>query len=188
MDGKSRSFAVLSSDDVYAIHHDLTLIDSSDDDAPFSVPAPIHARFSRRLVLVPESVDATPQSIQDRDWIAEYPTGPDPVPETTPDAFEEDSELQNRRLLLVSDGRDTESVGRVDMDVVGSNVEQEELPDESDSEELGSVISGAVEEVDEVEVEDVIPPRVAPAVVREAFRSLDDVNMVHEFSRRAVVM
>ena len=43
-------------------------IDSSDDDAPFTVPrlAPALARPSRRLVLVPESVDATPQSIQDR--------------------------------------------------------------------------------------------------------------------------
>ena len=36
--------------------------------------------------------------------------------------------------------------------------------------------SGAEEEVDEVEVEDVVPPRVAPAEIREAFRSLDDVN------------
>ena len=48
-------------------HHDLTLVDSSDDDAPFVVPAP--ARPSRRLVLVPESVDGTPQSIQDREWV-----------------------------------------------------------------------------------------------------------------------
>ena len=37
-----------------ATHHDLTLVDSSDDDAPFVVSAP--ARPSRRLVLVPESV------------------------------------------------------------------------------------------------------------------------------------
>ena len=48
-----------------AIHHDLILVDSSDDDAPFVVPAP--ARPSRRLVLVPE-VEGTPQSIQDREW------------------------------------------------------------------------------------------------------------------------
>ena len=68
---------------------------------------------------------------------------------------------------------------------------QEELPHESDSVELGSVISGADEEVDEVEVEeveDVAATRFAPAVVREAFRSLDDVNLVHEFSRKAFVM
>ena len=39
-----------------------TLIDSSDEDAPFLVPA----RPSRRLVLVPESADDTPQSVQDR--------------------------------------------------------------------------------------------------------------------------
>ena len=49
-----------------AIHHDLTLVDSSDDDALFVVPAP--ARPSRRLVLVPE-VDGTAQSIQDREWV-----------------------------------------------------------------------------------------------------------------------
>ena len=50
-----------------AIFHDLTLVDSSDDDAPFTVPgsAASPARSSRRLVLVPGSVDATPQSIQD---------------------------------------------------------------------------------------------------------------------------
>ena len=42
----------------------LTLIDSSDEDAPFVVPA----RPSRILVLVPESADATPQSIQDQEW------------------------------------------------------------------------------------------------------------------------
>ena len=68
---------------------------------------------------------------------------------------------------------------------------QEELPHESDSVELGSVISGADEEVDEVEVEeveDVAATKFAPAVVREAFRSLDDVNLVHELSRKAVVM
>ena len=46
------------------------------------------------------------------------------------------------------------------------------------------MISGAVEEVAEVEVEDVL----AAAVVRETFKSPDDVNMVHEFSRRAMVM
>ena len=33
-------------------------------DEPFVVPA----RPSRRLLLVPESVDATPQSVQDREW------------------------------------------------------------------------------------------------------------------------
>ena len=48
--------------------HDLTLVDSSNDDAPFVVSA-APARPSRRLVLVPESVDATPQSIQDREWV-----------------------------------------------------------------------------------------------------------------------
>ena len=53
-----------------AIYHDLTLIDSSDDDAPFVIPgsAASPAGPSRRLVLVPGSVDATPQSIQDREW------------------------------------------------------------------------------------------------------------------------
>ena len=53
-----------------AIFHDLTLIDSSDDDAPFTVPgsAASPARPSRRLVLVPGSVDATPQSIKDGEW------------------------------------------------------------------------------------------------------------------------
>ena len=40
----------------------LTLIDSSDEDTPFVVPRP-----SRRLALVPESADVTPQSIQDRE-------------------------------------------------------------------------------------------------------------------------
>ena len=53
------------------------------------------------------------------------------MPETILDALEEDSEFRSRRLLLVSGTRDTESVGRVDMDDVGPNVEQEELPDES---------------------------------------------------------
>ena len=43
--------------------HDMTLVDSSD--AGF---AAAWARPSRRLVLVPESVVATPQSIQDREW------------------------------------------------------------------------------------------------------------------------
>ena len=79
----------------------------------------------------------------------------------------------------------TQSVGR-DGRRLPENVE--ELPHESDSEEFASVISGAEEEVDEVEVEDVVPPRVAPAVIREAFRSLDDVNLVRVFSQRAVVM
>ena len=51
------------------IFYDLTLIDSSDDDTPFVVTRSAAApRPSRRLVLVPESVNATPQSIQDRDW------------------------------------------------------------------------------------------------------------------------
>ena len=85
-----------------AIHHDLTLIDSSDDDAPFIVPAAPRARPSRRLVPVPGSVDATPQSIKDRDWTAELVTGPDSVPETILDAREEDLEPQTRRLLVVS--------------------------------------------------------------------------------------
>ena len=84
-----------------AIHHDLTLIDSSDDDAPFTVPAAPRARPSRRLVLVPASVDATPQSIQDREWIAEHATGPD-SPETILDALEEDLEPQTPQLLVVS--------------------------------------------------------------------------------------
>ena len=44
-----------------AVREYLTLVDSSDDDAPFVVSA-APARRSRRLVLVPESVDATPQS------------------------------------------------------------------------------------------------------------------------------
>ena len=86
---------------------------------------------------------------------------------------------------------DTQSVGRVEIDgrPLPENVEEEELPHESDSEEFGSVISGAEEEeVDEVQVEDVVPPRVAPAVIREVFRSLDDVNLVHVCSHRAVVM
>ena len=54
-----------------AIQHDLTLFDSSDDDAPFTVLAAPRARPSRRLVLVPGSKDATPQSTEDREWIAE---------------------------------------------------------------------------------------------------------------------
>ena len=41
----------------------LILIASSDEDAPFVVPA----RPSRRLVLAPESADATPLSIQDHE-------------------------------------------------------------------------------------------------------------------------
>ena len=86
-----------------AIHHDLTLIDSSDG-APFTVPRPATApaRPSRRLVLVPGSVDATPQSIQDRGWTAEHAMGSDSVPGTILDALEEDLERRNRRLLLVS--------------------------------------------------------------------------------------
>ena len=60
------------------VHHDLTLIDSSDDDAPFTVPrlAAAPARPSRRLVLVPESADATPQSIQDLE-VGQFPSGPE---------------------------------------------------------------------------------------------------------------
>ena len=86
-----------------AIHHDLTLIDSSDD-GPFIVPRPATApaRPSRRLVLVPGSVDATPQSIQDREWTEEHVVGSDSVPETILDTLEEDLERGNRRLLLVS--------------------------------------------------------------------------------------
>ena len=80
----------------------IPLIDSSDDDAPFTVPAAAPARPSRRLVLVPESADATPQSIQDREWTAEHATGPDSVPETILDALEEDLERRTRRLSLVS--------------------------------------------------------------------------------------
>ena len=67
---------------------------------PRSAAAP--ARPSRSLVLVTESVDATPQSIQDREWTAEHATRPDSVPETILDALEEDLERRNRRLLLVS--------------------------------------------------------------------------------------
>ena len=54
----------------------MTLIDSSDEDAPFVVPA----RPSRRLVLVAESAEATPQSIQDREVGTSFPLstrGPD---------------------------------------------------------------------------------------------------------------
>ena len=54
----------------------LTLIDSSDEDAPFVVPA----RPSRRLVLLVESAEATPQSIQDREVGTSFPLstrGPD---------------------------------------------------------------------------------------------------------------
>ena len=86
-----------------AIYHDLTLIDSSDDNAPFSVPRPAAApaRPSRRLVLVPGSVDTTPQSTQDRET-AEHVVGSVSVPATILDALEEDLERRNRRLLLVS--------------------------------------------------------------------------------------
>ena len=65
-----------------AIHHDLTLSDSSDDDAPFTVlrSAAAPARPSRRLVLVPGSVEATPQSIQDRGGVETPNTQSDIVP------------------------------------------------------------------------------------------------------------
>ena len=110
---------------------------------------PLRRQPYRRLVLIPQS-QGTPQSIQDRQY--------------------DESEVNAREQFR-------DSHHRVD-DVwpLPENVE-EELPHESDSEEFGSVISGAEEEVDEVEVEDVVLPRVAPAVVREAFRSLDDVNL-----------
>ena len=51
------------------IYHDLILVDSSDDDTPFIIPgsAASRARPARRVVLVPGSVDATPQSVQDRE-------------------------------------------------------------------------------------------------------------------------
>ena len=50
--------------------HDLTLVDFSDDDAPFGKSRSTAAQRepSRRLVLVPGSVGATPQPIQDRAW------------------------------------------------------------------------------------------------------------------------
>ena len=46
------------------IYHDLTLIDSSDDDAPFVIPgsAISPARLARRVVLVRRSVDAIPRT------------------------------------------------------------------------------------------------------------------------------
>ena len=54
-----------------AIYHDLTLIDSSDDDALFVIPgsAVSPARPARRVVLVLGSVGATPQSILDRQGV-----------------------------------------------------------------------------------------------------------------------
>ena len=72
--------------------HDLTLVDSSDDDALFTVPGPAAARArpSRRLVLVPESVDATPQSIQDREW---EPTVSPVAPEVSPMSDNADVEV-----------------------------------------------------------------------------------------------
>ena len=49
------------------------------------------------------------------------------------------------------------------------------------------MISGVVEEFEVVE-EDVVVFRVVQAAIREGFRVLDEVNLVHEFSRRTAVM
>lgn len=71
----------------------LTLIDSSDEDAPFVVPA----RPSRRLV--PESAEAIPQSIQDREVGTSFPLstrGPDFCSGTAPTPVS----LSNRFTVL----------------------------------------------------------------------------------------
>ena len=75
------------------IHHNLTLADFTDDDTPFVVTrSAAPARPSRRLVLVPESTDATTQSIQDRGEVGtsfplsrgpEYCSGTAPTPVST---------------------------------------------------------------------------------------------------------
>ena len=94
------------------------------------------------------------------------------------------------RFAVLSDDRhdvpqdptssDTESV-----DEAGNPDRQ--VSDTEDEQESPSVISGLVEEFEVVE-EDVVVPRVVQAATREGFRVLDEVNLVHEFSRRAVVM
>ena len=136
-----------------AIHHDLTLIDSSDDDAPFTVPrsAAAPARPSRK------SVDATPQSIQDREWTAEHATGPDSVPDTILNALEEDSERQNRWLLLVSGSQGQGSTIETDFPQweSGAQFSMPSRPSEIQSE----VVDMTVEDSDVDEDVEVAPAR-----------------------------
>ena len=129
------------------------------DDAATQVPVePVRRRPYRRLVLILQS-QGTPQSVQDRHDVSE-----DEARHVVPqDPISSDAEL----------------VDEVDSPVMNSDMEDER--------ESASVISEVVEEFEVVE-ENVAVPRVVQAAIREGFRALDEVNLVHEFSRRAAVM
>ena len=198
-----------------AIH--LTLIDSSDDDAPFIVPGPAGGAAcpSRRSVLVPGSVDSTPQSTQDCEWTAEHAAGSESVPATIFDALEEDLEQRNRRLLLVSgsqgvtvgtDFPQSEVVGTIvedsdaDEDVAVSPARSVEIDrpggvfDTSDTESLNAedVRGGASDIEGEEEIDEDIPEVAIDGVsvrdVSAGLSSLDQVNMRDVFERRAIVI
>ena len=153
------------------ICHDLTLIDSSDDDTPFVVTRSAAApRPSRRLVLVAESVNATPQSIQDRDW-----------GRGAPESSLIDRTLGSDRCLSVVPGSnsgvevDEESVRSATSDAMslfgGSEASGEEVP--------GPVPEVAVE----------VPVfRATGLQLRAAWQAMDAVDMLLMFQHRPEVM
>ena len=156
-------------------------------------------------MLVPGSVGATPQSIQERDWTAEHVTGPDSVPETILDAFEEDLEPQTRWLLVVSGSQGQGATVETDFPqresgAQFSNPRQVPLPphphghpvelnrDDMDNlateNDEGRMCSeSGVEGVhEELLVGDEVPPvRPSAAMMREGFGQLDEIQAARLF-------
>ena len=177
-----------------AIHHDQTLIDSSDEDTPFVVSA----RPSRRVVLVPESGDATPQSIQDREWDSGGVETPNTQATTLHGLGDGQRRVHtSRRLVLMSQG--------VPATEVDESMAQREVH-ESDTESVMTVPEGGFDDdlaeedgvgsegepqvlSEEEEDDEEVPFRLpGVATLRAAFASLDVVNLTEEFDQRASVL
>ena len=114
----------------------------------------------RRLVLVPQVGDHTPQSIQDR---FSQSSGTAELLEEAPDPHSGPSDAEG---ALLSSVNDTESLGDGQSDFDGEE-------------------ESAAPEPEPIREDD--HARVTPAI-REGLRSLDHVDLVHLFSIRAVVM
>ena len=178
-----------------AIHQDLTLIDSSDDDAPFIVPrsAASPARPSRRLVLVPGSVEANPQSIQDRGGVE--------TPHTQQDIVPCSGLKDGARVAVCAEsfgGLSTIPATPSALHARGVELPQPVfnsgrfavLSEDTDDDETQSVgTPSGEEEVVEAPVE-VLPegPEPSVAATRAGFVSLDAVNVEEMFQRRGCVM
>ena len=175
------------------IHHDLTLVDSSDDDTPFVVTrSAAPARPSRRLVLVPESADATPQSIQDR---GEVGTCRPEAPTSAREQHHASVSLESVHGFGMTDG----SVGSTESDTISLAGEPRnrrrrlslvwdtthENPDaREEGESEGSSAGSVVGEMPEVPVNlDVRARNVAMEMA-----SLDWVDLAEIFKQRARVM